>query len=64
MERYREFVRERRTDYLQRKHRISLKDSNQRIYRFVQESLELFSRIGSVYESPDGITVCSMSGKK
>ena len=63
-QKYIEFVRRRRLDYLQRKHRISKEQSDEQLKRHLSDTLDLFSRIGSVYQTPEGVTVCSMRGPR
>ena len=62
--RYVEYVRQRKLMRLQHKHRITKEESDEKMKRFLNDTLELFSRIGSVYESSEGITVCSLRGKR
>ena len=62
--RYVEYVRQKKLMQLQRKHGITKEQSDEKMKRFLNDTLELFSRVGSVYESPDGLTVCSLRGKR
>ena len=61
---YTEYVRHHKLMRLQHKHRITKEESDDKMKRFLNDTLELFSRIGSAYESSEGITVCSLRGKR
>ena len=61
---YREYVRHHNLMRLQRKHGVTKEQSDEQMKRFLNDTLELFSKIGIVYESPGGVTVCSLRGKR
>ena len=63
-EAYIERVRQWKLERLQRKHRMSKAESDEQLKRHLHDTLELFSRIGSVYVSSEGVTVCSMRGPR